>query len=210
MRNWYYFNWLCGDHITEQHIHNLDVGNWIMNGYPVEAQGQGGREVRKGKDHGQIFDHHMLEYTYANGAKMLSCCRHIRGCWNQVNEYVEGTKGRANASGWTQQYGKDLVRNTAKGKNAYQQEHDDLFDAIRNNKKYNEADYGAKSTMTSILGRMATYSGKVVKWDDAINSQIEVFPHDPNYNWAWDGKPPVVPDAQGNYPIPVPGRSKVI
>ena len=83
MRNWYYFNWLCGDHIVEQHIHNLDVINWLKDGFPVKAQAQGGREVRKGKDYGQIFDHHSVEYTYADGTILLSQCRHIKNCWNR-------------------------------------------------------------------------------------------------------------------------------
>ena len=76
MRNWYYFIWLCGDHIIEQHIHNLDVINWVMKGHPVEAQGMGGRQVCNGTDYGEIFDHHMVEFTYADGTKMLSQCRH--------------------------------------------------------------------------------------------------------------------------------------
>ncbi|MGI8634748.1 MAG: Gfo/Idh/MocA family protein, partial [Segetibacter sp.] len=79
MRNWYYFNWLCGDHINEQHIHNLDVINWFKEGYPVSAQGMGGRQVRKGKDHGEIFDHHYVEFTYADGSILTSHCRHIPG-----------------------------------------------------------------------------------------------------------------------------------
>ena len=82
LNNWYYFNWLSGDHICEQHIHNLDVINWLMDGPPAEAQGQGGRQVRTGDENGQIYDHHMIEYTYANGTKLLSQCRHIPGCWN--------------------------------------------------------------------------------------------------------------------------------
>ena len=99
MRNWYYFNWLCGDHIVEQHIHNLDVINWLKDGFPVKAQAQGGREVRKGKDYGQIFDHHSVEYTYADGTILLSQCRHIKNCWNSVSEHAHGTKGSSNISG---------------------------------------------------------------------------------------------------------------
>ena len=87
LRNWYYFNWLCGDHIVEQHIHNIDVINWLKNAYPVSANGQGGREVRKGKEYGQIFDHHFVEFTYADGSKMFSQCRHIKDCWNIVAEF---------------------------------------------------------------------------------------------------------------------------
>ena len=98
MKNWYYFNWICGDHIVEQHIHNIDVANWLMNDYPVKAQGMGGRQVRTGLDTGQIFDHHAVEYTYANGHRLLSHCRHQKGCWNSVAEYTHGTKGYANIS----------------------------------------------------------------------------------------------------------------
>ena len=87
MRNWYYFNWLCGDHIVEQHIHNIDVMNWFKGGYPVKAQGMGGRQVRKGKDHGEIFDHHYVEFHYADGSILNSQCRHIPGTMSKVDEY---------------------------------------------------------------------------------------------------------------------------
>ena len=93
MRNWYYFNWLCGDHIVEQHIHNIDVGNWVKGGHPVSAQGQGGRQWRNGPDHGEIFDHHFVEYTYDDGAVMLSQCRHIQNCWDQVAEFCPRQQG---------------------------------------------------------------------------------------------------------------------
>ena len=94
MRNWYYFVWLCGDHITEQHIHNIDVINWFKGGYPVRAQGMGGRQVRKGKDHGEIFDHHYVEFQYADGSLLNSQCRHIPGTMSKVDELLIGTKGK--------------------------------------------------------------------------------------------------------------------
>ena len=206
MRHWSYFRWLCGDHSAEQPTHNLDVANWVMDAHPVIAQGQGGREVRKGKEFGEIFDHHMVEFTYADGTKLLSQCRHIRGCWSQVSEYCEGEKGKANISGSIQQWAGGDVWRAKGGKNPYQVEHDNLFDAIRNNKPFNEAFYGATSTMTSILGRMCTYSGKEIKWDDAINSQISLMPK----KFAWDAEPPVLPDKDGFYPVPVPGATKVV
>lgn len=209
MRNWYYFNWICGDHICEQHIHNLDVCNWLMEGYPVEANGQGGRQNQGEAKVGEIFDHHFVEFTYANGVKMWSQCRHIGGCWNEVDEYAHGTKGWARVGGHIRLNNGEEWRARG-GKNPYQQEHDDLFDAIRNNKPFNEAENGAKSTMTSIFGRMATYSGKIVKWDDAINSKVDEFPHDPNFKWSWDAKPPTVPGPDGEYPVPMQGRSKVV
>jgi len=206
MRNWYYFNWLCGDHIVEQHIHNLDVCNWIMGDYPVEAQGQGGRQVRTGADHGEIFDHHMVEFTYASGVKMLSQCRHVQGAWSSVSEHAHGTKGTANVSAARMEGSFGKWRFEGDAPDPYQVEHDDLFAAIRADRPYNEAENGAKSTMTAILGRMATYSGKVLKWDDALASTIAPRPS----AYAWDALPPTLPDADGRYPIPTPGITQVI
>ncbi len=211
MRNWYYFNWLCGDHITEQHIHNIDVINWAKNAYPVRAQGMGGREVRNGKEHGEIFDHHFVEFEYADGTVMSSQCRHIKGCMNRVSEFLHGTKGRATTQGSTMIM--DLKGETKwrhRGKNdpnPYQQEHDELFAAIAAGEyKFADAENGAKSTMTSILGRMATYSGQVITWDEAMKSDLSIMPE----TYAWDAKPPIVPDEDGYYPVPVPGVTKVL
>jgi predicted dehydrogenase len=205
MRNWYYFVWLCGDHIVEQHIHNLDVINWVKNGYPVRAHGMGGVETRKGRDYGEIFDHHAVEFEYADGSRLFSQCRHQNGCWSNVSEHAQGTKGTVDISGYTIR-GENAWRFREEGvRDAYQQEHDDLFDAIRNNKPYNEAENGAKSTMTSILGRMATYSGKVVEWDDAINSQVDVMPKE----FSWEALPQSLPGPDGMYPRAVPGKSVV-
>ncbi|QDU57696.1 Gfo/Idh/MocA family protein [Aeoliella mucimassa] len=208
MRNWYYFNWICGDHIVEQHIHNLDVGNWVKGMLPEKAQGMGGRQVRTGKEYGQIFDHHMVEYTYPDGSTMLSCCRHIPGCWSQVTEYAHGTNGTTEV-GRGVLVGKDgeqLYRYKGKRVNPYQQEHDDLFASIRSGNPLNEAEYGAHSTMTAILGRMVTYSGKVITWEEAMNSSVDLSPKE----YAWDATPPVVPDEEGRYPIPEPGKTQVV
>ena len=205
MRNWYFFNWLCGDHIVEQHIHNLDVINWLKGAYPVTANGMGGRLVRTGKDHGEIFDHHSVEFTYADGTKLLSQCRHMPGCWSHVGEHAHGTKGSVDI-GAGRIRGVEDWRFRGKNADAYQVEHDDLFAAIRSGTPYNEAEIGAKSTMTSILGRMATYSGKQIKWDDAINSGISLAPQE----YAFNATPPVVPNEEGYYPIAVPGVTKVV
>lgn len=208
MRNWYYFNWLCGDHINEQHIHNLDVSNWLVQGYPVECNGMGGREVRNGIEHGQIFDHHFCEYTYDNGVKMISQCRHIQNCWSNVSEHAHGTKGYADLSGKIYNAQNELIwKHDGKG-DGHQVEHYDLFAALRRGETPNEGEYGAKSTMTAILGRMATYSGKVVKWDEAINSQNDLADFDSLQSMA--DKAPVQPDENGLYPIPVPGKTKVL
>ncbi|PYJ81567.1 MAG: dehydrogenase [Verrucomicrobia bacterium] len=212
MRNWYYFVWLCGDHIVEQHIHNLDVINWVKQGHPVRAQGMGGVEVRKGPDYGEIFDHHAVEFEYADGSRCFSYCRHINGCWSDVSEHVVGTKGSCHVGGGRGEHtmrdvkGESTWKFKGKGKDPYQQEHDDLFEAIRNNKPYNEAEYGAHSTMTAIFGRMATYSGKMIEWEDAINSKISVMPR----HFAWDAEPPVKPRPDGWYDHAVPGKTVVI
>jgi predicted dehydrogenase len=209
MRNWYYFNWLCGDHILEQHIHNIDVANWVKQSTPATAQGQGGRQVLTGIDHGEIFDHHFVEFTYADGTKMLSQCRHQPGCWSSVSETAHGPKGYAEMHAGrivTPDGNGDWKYGGKKDKSPYQIEHDVLFDAIRNNKPHFEAEYGATSTMTAIMGRMATYSGQMIKWDEALNSTVELIPK----QLAWDAKPPTTPDANGRYPIPTPGVTKVI
>ncbi len=208
MRNKYFFTWLAGDHIVEQHIHNLDVCNWIMDAHPIQCNGMGGRMYRNGLEHGDIFDHHFVEYTYGDGTKMYSQCRHIPHCFNKVAEFVQGLKGTLafdNRTGVIDA-GEASWRFRGKTENPYQVEHDRLFDAVRNDKPYNEAEYGAHSTMTAIMGRMATYSGKVVTWDDAIASNIELSPD----RYAWDGTPPVVPDESGCYPCAMPGVTKVL
>ncbi len=208
MRNWYYFNWLCGDHINEQHIHNIDVINWFKGGYPVKAQGMGGRQVRKGRDHGEIFDHHYVEFTYADGSILNSQCRHIPGTRSKVDELLIGTKGKIQAgqANIVDHKGKVLYQFDKKGeRNPYQTEHDELFAAIAKGEyKYADAENGAKSTMTSILGRMATYSGQVIDWDKAINSGIDIHPK----VYDWNAVPPIVPNDEGYYPIAVPGVTK--
>jgi len=203
MRNWYYFNWLCGDHIVEQHIHNLDVINWVKQGYPVMAQGMGGRQVRTSKEHGEIFDHHFVEYHYEDGTIMNSQCRHIKGCFSKVAEEVTGTKGRANSQGEILDLKGNIVwkHRGQDDPNPYQVEHDELFAAIEKAEFINDLENGAMSTMTAILGRMATYSGKVVTMDEALNSELKLVPD----TFAWDANPPVLPNSDGFYPIPVPG-----
>lgn len=208
MRNWYYFNWLCGDHITEQHIHNIDVINWFKGAYPVRAQGMGGREVRKGKDHGEIFDHHYVEFQYADGSILNSQCRHIPGTMSKVDEFLVGTKGTIQCGRGTIQdhSGKVLFAfDRQKENNPYQTEHDELFAAIAKGEyKFADAENGARSTMTSILGRMATYSGQVIEWDKALECGLDLSPK----SYDWNAPPPVLPDDDGRYVIARPGVIK--
>ena len=204
MRNWYYFVWLCGDHICEQHVHNLDVVNWIKGEHPAEANGMGGRQVRKGPDHGQIYDHHFIEFTYEDGTKMYSQCRHIRRCWNNVSEAAAGTKGTSNCSGKIE--GENEWKFSGKKVSGHQQEQTDLVAALRAGRRYNEAPYGATSSFTAVLGRMATYSGQVVRWDDAVKKGPEEMPY--GVELTYNTKPPVVPGPDGEYPVAMPGVYK--
>jgi predicted dehydrogenase len=208
MRNWYYFNWLCGDHIVEQHIHNIDVVNWFKGGYPVKAQGMGGRQVRKGKDHGEIYDHHYVEFHYADGTILNSQCRHIPGTMSKVDELLIGTKGKifCGAAHMKDNGGNVIFQFDKKTENnPYQAEHDELFAAIAKGEyKFADTENGAKSTMTAIMGRMATYSGQVIEWDKLLASGISIMPKE----YDWNALPPTVPDDDGRYPIAMPGKVK--
>ncbi len=205
LRNWYMFNWLCGDHIVEQHIHNLDVINWIKNGFPVSAHGLGGRAFQKGPDSGEIFDHHAVEYEYADGSHLFSQCQQIPGCWSAVTEHVRGTKGSSDVSGHRIDGDTKWRYKPAPGdsNDGWQVEHFPLQAAIREDKPYNEAERGAYSTLTAIMGRMATYSGKIIKWEEALNSTLDLSPA----SYAWDALPKILPGPDGNYPYAVPGDS---
>lgn len=208
MRNWRYFNWLWAGSPAGLQIHNTDIVNWVKDGYPVRAQGIGGRSSLKGGDNGDIFDHFYIEYEYADGTKLNSQIRHISGTWNKGGAYFQGSNGTASWQGGIKDAnGERIWRNkNADLEDAYQVEHDVLFAAIRNNTPVNDTEWGAMSTMTTILGRMAAHSGKMVEWDEALNSELVLAPEKMN----WNSEPPVKPDKDGNYPVPEPGKSPVI
>jgi myo-inositol 2-dehydrogenase/D-chiro-inositol 1-dehydrogenase len=208
--NWYMFTWLCGDHIVEQHIHNLDVANWVMKGYPVRCRGVGGRAFLKGPDSGEIFDHFNIEYEYAGGARVFSQCRQIPGFgWNPVSEHGVGTKGSFDCEGrnfvikganpW--RFKPDPSKGSPDA--GHQLEHYPLQAAIRADKPYNEVENGAKSTLTAIMGRMSAYSGREVTWEEAMNSQLVLAPE----QFTWDATPKVLPGSDGNYPYAIPGKT---
>ncbi|MFN5001359.1 MAG: Gfo/Idh/MocA family oxidoreductase [Akkermansiaceae bacterium] len=205
MRNWFYFNWICGDHICEQHIHNIDVGNWFKDSHPVKAVGIGGRTKRIGKDFGEIFDHHYVEYTYADGTIMNSQCKHWNGTWSKVAETIIGTKGTATAGVIKDLTGKIIWRFSGKNNNPYQTEHDVLIQHILENKPINNAHYTAASTLSAIMGRMATYSGQEITWEQALNSDLDTMPK----VLAWNADPGPKMGSDGLYPAPIPGVTKV-
>lgn len=204
LRNWYHFNWLCGDNICEQHIHNLDVANWFLGDrHPVRARGMGGREVLTGKEFGEIFDHHSVEYIYDNGVIVHSFCEHVPKTWSKVSETIVGTKGVATPGLIRDHAGKTLWRHAGKDDpNPYQTEHDRLYEFIQKGAPHNDAHYGANSSFTSVLGRYATYSGQEIGWDEALATNLRLSPE----SFGPDTQPLVLPDADGKYPIAIPGR----
>jgi len=177
-RNWLYFAWLSGDHICEQHIHNIDVVNWAKNGPPVKATGMGGRQVRTDAKYGNIFDHFSIEYEYADGMTMQSMCRQIDGCASRVEEVIVGSKARSiSRPGFAVIKGGSDWRFTGDNRNPYEQEHADLIASITGKGRYlNEAKRVAESTLTAIMGRMSAYTGKSITFDQALSSNLDLSP----------------------------------
>lgn len=184
LHNWYHFVWTCGDHIVEQHVHNLDVCNWIMGTHPVRASGMGARINRPNTGNpnvdGNIFDQFAIDFEYENGTRMLSMCRQIAGCDNSVSEAAHGSKGFCQVNAYTIN-GKRIASRRAGNVNPYVQEHTDLIESIRSGKPINELKTVAESTLTAIMGRMAGYTGKPVTWAQALASKQETMP--PNLSW---------------------------
>jgi predicted dehydrogenase len=176
LRNWNYFTWLSGDHIVEQHVHNLDVMNWVMRDHPIRAMALGGRQARTGKVHGHIFDHFAVEYEYPNGVRMFSQCRQINNCDNKVEEAVVGAKGTSNCANWIRPAEGTMWRFRERDVNAYEQEHLNLINSIRSGQPINEARNIAESTLTGIMGRESAYSGKTLTWDQVYHSTLRLGP----------------------------------
>ena len=196
-RNWLYYTWLSGDHIVEQHIHNLDVMNWAIGATPVKAMGMGGRQARTGAEHGNVFDHFTVEYEYPGGVRVTSMARQTRGTTGRVAERVVGTKGVSNCANST--WGETTYRSKARGLNAYVQEHKDLVDSILGNEPLNEGRRVAESTMTAILGRMSAYTGREISWDWAMKaSKLDLMHKDLDFG------------PLGVRPVAVPGTTPLV
>ncbi len=195
VRNWLYFTWLSGDFNVEQHVHSLDKMAWAMQDqYPTKCYGLGGRQVRTGEQFGHIYDHMSVVYEYENGVKAFSYCRQQAGCYNEVKDYIMGTRGHV-----------DVMAHRITGDNSwrypsaqnrqdpsmYQIEHNELFASIRNGQPINNGEYMAKSTLMAIMGRMACYTGGLVTWDQAYNSEEVLGPQ----QYTWDTELPVPPVA---------------
>jgi predicted dehydrogenase len=208
--NWYHFLWVCGDHICEQHVHNLDVCNWAMQAklgdeaHPIRAVGTGSRTtghpntrpVGDPKDVGNIFDCFAVDFEYKGGVHMFSMCRQTPGTEPNISEAIVGSKGTSNPDGWIN--GK-RVQGAQGGRDPYVQEHTDLIESIRSGKPINELKHVAEASLTAVMGRMAGYTGKAVTWDAVIKSKEDTFPE----KLSWDMSLPVPP-------VPIPGKTKLI
>ena len=203
VRNWRYFNWLWAGSPAGLQIHNDDVVHWVKGAYPIKAQGIGGRQAFKGPDNGDVYDHFYIEYEYGDGSKLHSEIRHIDGTEKKNGFFFLGTKGSGDLSSGLKDYKGKVIwkKNDKIIHNPYQIEHDKFFESILSGNLINDTELGAKSTMTSIMGRMAAHSGQMIDWDAAMKSDISIVPP----KLSWDAEPPVVPDPNGNYPVPVAG-----
>jgi len=161
VRNWVSFAEMSGDHIVEQHVHNLDVANWYIGHPPDNALGFGGRARRKTGDQ---FDFFSVDYDYGDGVRIHSMCRQINGTDGGVREFFKGTQGQTMGGGGLE--GKDIKPPDFPDRNAYVQEHVDLLESILKDEPLNEARNVATSTLTAIMGRISAYTGKLVRWKD--------------------------------------------
>ncbi len=186
IRNWYYFTWLSGDHIVEQHCHNLDKAAWVFNGeMPVAATGLGGRQVRVDPKYGNIYDHFSIVFEYADGKRLFSNCRQMPKCYGNVSDHVFGTKGTAELMSHTIKAGGNMWEYQGKNPNMYVQEHSDFLQALKAGRPINDMEAAAQSTMMAILGREAAYTGKRLKWKDLLASKESLTPQ----NLAWGPNP---------------------
>ncbi len=206
IRNWRYFTWLWGGQLAGQTIHQIDVMNWMMQDFPVHARGLGGRQVFSGPNQGNTYDHHYVEFEYADGTKMHVQSRNIDNCWNKMGFQIQGSSGSADEKYRIYDTSNKIVwrHNDRDDPNPYQVEHEVFFHSILNETPRNDTEWGANSTLTAIMGRMAMHSGQVM--NEVLKSQRSLLPK----QFAWDAQMPDMPDENGNYAIPKPGVTKVI
>jgi len=198
-RNWLYFTWISGDHIVEQHIHNIDVINWAFGSLPAKVMGMGGRQERTAPEYGNIYDHFAVEFEFANGVRISSMCRQINGCSDRVSERFVGTKGVAYLDGSAGRIeGQNAYKYEGENPNPYVVEHFDLIKSIKEGKPLNEGKRIAESTLSGVMGRMSAYTGRELSWDWAMNaSKLNLTP---DYNNA---DLPVEP-------VAMPGKTQLI
>lgn len=214
-RNWYHFTWLSGDDVPQSLIHNLDSALWaIRDEPPASAYGMGGRSSHFQVEMGTSFDHHSVIFDYPCGRKIYGSVRTAVGCFGNNIDIFHGTKGRCIFAGFAAPKFTDLAGNVTWKADAqrskispYRQEHMEFLQSVRDGKPFQRAKQLAVSTMTSVLGQMAVYTGKQLTWEDVMK---EKFAYPPQGEIRMDADPPVKPGADGIYPVAVPGMTKLV
>ena len=216
-RHWRSFSWVSGGNIEEFHVHNLDIINWVLGELNPQSVIALGGKIHDREFSSAVggFDYITSNFKYKNDVSVHSYSRNVRNCKNKTGEYFYGTKGKAIMT-------EDGVIYNHKGKVIFTADHkklgkmhgvhdrvqDKLVDSIYNGKEYyNEAVYAAHSTMTGTLGRMSAWSGKEMEWDTAVQSKIQLFDYSEQTNF--NSIPPILPNANGEYPVPIPGKTIV-
>lgn len=207
MRNWRYFTWLWGGQLAGQTIHQMDVMNWMMKDYPVVAKGLGGRQVFNGPNQGNTWDHHYTEFEYPDYTKMHVQSFTIDRCWGRMGFHVQGTEGSADENNRIYDLNKKVIWDWREDDpNEYEVEHDVFFKSILSGEHINTTEYGANSTLTTIMGRMAMQSGRIMTLDEVLQSEKSILPK----RFSWDAEMPDLPGPDGNYETARPGITKVL
>jgi hypothetical protein len=208
--NQYHFHWLSGDDVPQTLIHNLDRSSWALhNAAPTRCYGMGGRSTLKGAIYGDVFDHNSVVYDFPNGVRVYALCRTIDNCYNENSSLILGAKGQCDLlklritgeTNWQSQAAQSKA-------SAYDLEHVALFNGIRSGQVVNNGDYMARSTQIGLLGQFSCYTGSQVTWQEFEESEF-FYPPLPE-NVSMDMEPPVKPDADGIYPVFVPGVTKLL
>lgn len=209
MRNWRYFTWLWGGQLAGQAIHQIDLMNWFMNDYPTSVNGLGGRQAYSGPNQGNTYDHHYAEFEYPNKVKLHVQCRNIDNNWNKSGFHIQGTLGYADDKSQIFNSSDTLIwryRNKEEIMGSSQKCQSHFINSILENKPINQLEYGTKSTLTTIMGRMSIHSGQRYTIDQVLASKRSILPEE----FTWDAKMPDMPGEDGNYVIPIPGKTEVI
>ncbi len=206
--NWYHFDWLAGDQVLQQLIHSIDKGSWVMHDQPpVKAWGMGGRANCFGPSYGDLFDHQAIVYEYADGVRMFGLCRNHVDCYNELSDTIFGTKGVAHlVKHRIEVGGKTEWRFRDSKPSMYDQEHVALFDSIRSGNPVNNAEYMFNSTLLALLGAAVCKTGDQITWEEALGSEESVELDE----YGFDAQPPILPNDDGTYDIPVPGLTEFV
>ena len=202
VRNWVNFMEMSGDHIVEQHVHNIDIANWFIGHPPIRALGVGGRARRKTGDQ---YDFFSIQFDYADDLNIHSMCRQISGCYNRATEHFVGSEGSTWGDGSSMDSSKNIdVPDFSGHDDPYVQEHIDLLRGILDEKPINEARSVAESTLTAIMGRITAYTGQMVRWSDLTDEDGQWYnlTAEPSAEDFEKGNVQAPPDDV----IPVPGR----